>query len=200
MKKLAQQKLDSMSSSSNSDNDLPVDPKDMAEAKDIIGHDVSVILGGGDAFGNRKQGLVDKIERRIRNNPAVARAMLMYIKEEQQKTGKTVFTPRHGIWSNLPTLNKRAEEARNQGVSETEHGVSGALFTGSDGTEIVENKDIGRYQIKFPGKPDATVRNYLKRNGFHWSPSNGTWQTQNTANGERRMKDVAEYLKLNKTE
>lgn len=30
--------------------------------------------------------------------------------------------------------------------------------------------------ILFPGKPDASVRDLLKANGFRWAPSEGAWQ------------------------
>jgi hypothetical protein len=53
----------------------------------------------------------------------------------------------------------------------------------------------GRYQFKFEGKPDEAVRSILKKNGFKWSPSRGTWVRQATGNGEYAMKRVQEELK-----
>lgn len=197
-KQMAQEKLNILDSNKNN-VDIPVAPELMTEAESIIGRDVARILNpNAPSYSktNGRQTLKDKIQRRIRNDPGLARAMLMYIKQEQERTGSTVFTQTNEIWDNLPQLNKIAEEAAMSGESETKKGVSGALYSGDDGTEIVENKDIGRYQITFPGKPDAETRNYLKSHGFRWAPSSGTWQCFNTANGERSMKAAAEYLGL----
>ncbi len=200
-KEFAQEKLKTMfQNEQDKGEDIPVDEKDMSEAESIIGTDVKRILEGRDTFGNTKQGLVDKIKRRIRNNPGVARAMLVYIQKEQEKTGKKVFTDKHSIWENLPKLNENARKAKANGESETKTGVSGNLYEGEDGTTVVENKDWGRYQISFPGKPDGETISMLKRNGFRWSPSTKTWVCFNTANGEYSLKRVAEKLGLKKND
>ena len=199
MQKLAREKLKSMAENENM-IDVPISDSDMDEAIGIIGSDVTRILDGRDAFGNTKQGLVDKIKRRVRNSPGVARAMLVYIKREQEKTGKKVFTEKHSIWELLPKLNEQAAQAYEKGESETKKGVSGNLYEGEDGTTVVENKDWGRYQISFPGKPDYETISTLKRNGFRWSPKTQSWVCYNTANGERSLKQVAEKLGLKKTE
>ena len=200
-KQFAQEKLKTMyQNEQDKGEDIPVDEKDMSEAENIIGADVKRILEGRDTFGNAKQGLVDKIKRRIRNNPGVARAMLVYIQKEQEKTGKKVFTDKHSIWEELPKLNENARNAKANGESETKTGVSGNLYEGEDGTTVVENKDWGRYQISFPGKPDGETISMLKRNGFRWSPSTKTWVCFNTANGEYSLKRVAEKLGLKKND
>ena len=199
IQKLAREKLKSMEANEKM-VDLPVSNSDMNEAIDIIGSDVTRILNGRDTYGNAKQGLVDKIKRRVRNSPGVARAMLVYIKREQEKTGKKVFTEKHSIWDYLPKLNEQARAAAEKGESETKTGVSGALYTGDDGTTVVENKNWGRYQISFPGKPDYETISTLKHNGFRWSPKTQTWVCYNTANGEYSLKQVAEKLGLKKTE
>lgn len=200
-KQFAQEKLKTMyQNEQDKGEDIPVDEKDMSEAESIIGTDVKRILDGRDTFGNAKQGLVDKIKRRIRNNPGVARAMLVYIQKEQEKTGKKVFTDKHSIWEELPKLNENARNAKANGESETKTGVSGNLYEGEDGTTVVENKDWGRYQISFTGKPDGETISMLKRNGFRWSPSTKTWVCFNTANGEYSLKRVAEKLGLKKND
>jgi hypothetical protein len=45
---------------------------------------------------------------------------------------------------------------------------------------VLQNVEENRIQIFFPGKPDFSMRDKLKSNGFHWSPSNGCWQRQLT--------------------
>lgn len=200
-KEFAREKLKTMyQNEQDKGEDIPVDEKDMNEAESIIGADVKRILDGRDTFGNAKQGLVDKIKRRIRNNPGVARAMLVYIQKEQEKTGKKVFTDKHSIWEELPKLNENARKAKENGESETKTGVSGNLYEGEDGITVVENKDWGRYQISFPGKPNGETISMLKRNGFRWSPSTKTWVCFNTANGEYSLKRVAEKLGLKKND
>lgn len=49
---------------------------------------------------------------------------------------------------------------------------------GNSGVTMVENVEINRLQLKFPGKPEAEVRTKLKRSGFRWSPTEGAWQRQ----------------------
>jgi hypothetical protein len=45
-----------------------------------------------------------------------------------------------------------------------------------DGVKIIQNAEINRLQIFFPGKPDAAIRSNLKAHGFRWSPNEGAWQ------------------------
>lgn len=44
------------------------------------------------------------------------------------------------------------------------------------GGEAVANTTNNRLQLFFDDKPTADQRTTLKRNGFHWSPSEGAWQ------------------------
>ena len=134
------------------------------------------------------------IEARIRNKPGVARAMLVYIKNIQAETGETVFTPKNEIWENLQKLNENAMNSVLNGESETKGGTSGNMYKGDDIESVVEDKDAGRYQVKFTGKPDYDTRTLLKQNGFRWAPSIGVWQCYNSANGESALKRVAEKL------
>ena len=45
-----------------------------------------------------------------------------------------------------------------------------------DGGHVEANRDQGRLQVFFDGKPEADARQQLKENGFRWAPSVGTWQ------------------------
>lgn len=60
--------------------------------------------------------------------------------------------------------------------------------------EVIENKEIMRLQLVFNEKPDADTRLILKRNGFRWSPKNGSWQRQLTQNAKDALKSVIEEL------
>lgn len=198
----AKKYLDKLTSSTSAINDvdIPVDPKDMEEAESIIGADVRRILDGRDVYGTTKQGLPDKIRRRVRNNPGVARAMFVYIKQEQERTGKTVFTPKHSIWEEFSKLNENAVNSVMNGESETKGGTSGNMYKGDGISSVVEDKDAGRYQISFTGKPDYETRTLLKQNGFRWAPSLGVWQCFNTQHGENSLRRVAEKLGWEKEE
>lgn len=59
-------------------------------------------------------------------------------------------------------------------------------------TEITTEQEIGditirdsvednRIMITFPGIPDESIRDKLKRDGFRWSPANGAWQAYRSA-------------------
>jgi len=51
-----------------------------------------------------------------------------------------------------------------------------------DGGEVIINRELDRVQIKHDSKPSAEVITAMKRNAFKWSPSQGVWQRQLTAN------------------
>ena len=45
-----------------------------------------------------------------------------------------------------------------------------------DSGHVEANRDQGRLQVFFDGKPEADARQQLKENGFRWAPSVGAWQ------------------------
>ncbi len=45
-----------------------------------------------------------------------------------------------------------------------------------DGGHVEANRDQGRLQVFFDGKPEADARQQLKEHGFRWAPSVGAWQ------------------------
>jgi hypothetical protein len=63
-----------------------------------------------------------------------------------------------------------------------------------DGFTVIENNDIMRLQIIFPGKPDEATRNILKSNGFKWAPSQSAWQRQLTENSRRALDRIISEL------
>lgn len=44
--------------------------------------------------------------------------------------------------------------------------------------KVIEDPDIARIQLVYPGKPDEATRAKLKALGFRWAPSEGAWQRQ----------------------
>ena len=59
-----------------------------------------------------------------------------------------------------------------------------------DGGRVVMNFEYNRIQIFFDSKPDEDVRKELKRWGFKWAPSLGTWQRHLNGNGLYAVKQV----------
>lgn len=59
-----------------------------------------------------------------------------------------------------------------------------------DGIKIIENAELNRLQIVFPGKPDGNTRARLKSHGFRWSPSEQAWQRHLTGGAKYAAKLV----------
>lgn len=57
-----------------------------------------------------------------------------------------------------------------------EAGLERQSRQGAGGLEIVENLELNRLQLSFPGKPQPAVIAALKSRGFRWSPSEKAWQ------------------------
>ena len=97
---------------------------------------------------------------------------------------------RYEISNNGQNLRKNEERlkelkaAKEQETTETEH----KFF------RVVENSEIMRLQLIFDGKPEAEVREILKRNGFRWSPRGECWQRQLNSNGQYALKQVEKAL------
>jgi hypothetical protein len=68
------------------------------------------------------------------------------------------------------------------------------LTTEINGIRIVDNLEAQRLQVIFPGKPEANIREQLKKNGFRWSPANGAWQSYRSDRAERTAKEIVESL------
>lgn len=59
-----------------------------------------------------------------------------------------------------------------------------------NGIKIIDNLEAQRLQIIFPGKPDAAIREALKKNGFRWSPTNTAWQSYRSDRAMRVAKEI----------
>lgn len=62
------------------------------------------------------------------------------------------------------------------------------------GVRVVENLELFRVQIIFPGKPDAAVRSELKSRGFRWAPSENAWQRHLNNAGIYAAREIIKYL------
>lgn len=75
------------------------------------------------------------------------------------------------INARIKSLKNRIERLENYSKLERKEITKGDV-------RIVQNVDIMRLQIFFPGKPDHETIKDLKSHGFRWSPSEGAWQRQ----------------------
>ena len=60
--------------------------------------------------------------------------------------------------------------------------------------EFVDNAEVNRTQLVFPGKPDEATRKLLKRHGFRWAPSQNAWQRNRNNAGLYEAKNVLKAL------
>lgn len=118
--------------------------------------------------------LAGRLETLSRNIAPEQFAKVMdFVKELGEKFkangGKPIFTARHKVW----TFAQKAAErkAKEQARSEMED-----VTIEFEGGEIVKCYAEDRLQIFHDIKPDRSVIDFLKSNGFRWSPSNGCWQ------------------------
>jgi len=65
---------------------------------------------------------------------------------------------------------------------------------GNSGVTLVENVEINRLQLVFPGKPAAEVRTKLKQSGFRWSPTEGAWQRQLSNSAKYAAQEIVKAL------
>lgn len=98
-------------------------------------------------------------------------------KAGRQPDGKWVDMPNPGFRlsnnsANIRRIKGRIEVLKRNATRETK------TVERADGIRVVQNAEINRLQIFFPGKPEQEVRTKLKSYGFRWSPTEGAWQRQ----------------------
>jgi len=88
----------------------------------------------------------------------------------------------------MAQIRKRMESV---GKEQTRQAAQGDVETEySGGVTVKEDTGDGRIKISFPGKPSKEVIESLKRGGFRWSPTNGTWQRHLNNGGRYAVDDV----------
>ena len=60
--------------------------------------------------------------------------------------------------------------------------------------DFIDNAEVNRVQLVFPGKPDEATRKVLKRHGFRWAPSQDAWQRNRNNAGLYGAKSVLKEL------
>jgi len=100
--------------------------------------------------------------------------------EQAKKLDEKIATTRYS-WEKQPfssydlTNNNSKIKRLKSSLAEVSRGFSGWEF---EGGTAVANTEINRLQLLFDERPDKDKCTVLKRNGFHWSPTEGTWQRQ----------------------
>lgn len=89
--------------------------------------------------------------------------------------------------ANIRQVQKRIEQLNRQGARQPVDKII-------NGVRIFENREAGRLQVIFSGKPETEVRKQLKANGFRWSPSENAWQRHISNNAYHSAKEIAENL------
>lgn len=103
-------------------------------------------------------------------------------KEEQKIQGKPIQA------KNEDKLSVNMENKKNTGI-----------LVQTDKIKILNNTEMERVQIFFPGAPNEEIRNDLKSHGWRWSPRNFCWQRLNTENGlNDAMRIFDKWYKENK--
>jgi len=80
-------------------------------------------------------------------------------------------------------------------IAELERAVTAESSAVDHGfVSVVENAELNRVQLIFPGKPDKPVREMLQSRGFRWARSVGAWQRHLNDAGRHAAKRLVEYL------
>jgi hypothetical protein len=139
---------------------------------------VIACIGGNSPYSPAllKAALERKIMNFAKTNPDLAIKAVNEINLMcREKYNKDVFTSKHPILANI-------EKIKEALITPVEIKETAVLFD-SEQFEIINNFEVERIQILFPGKPSESVRSLLKSYAFKWAPSQNAWQRQNTQNG-----------------
>lgn len=96
--------------------------------------------------------------------------------------------PAYELSNNNANIHRIQERIKELEKRETEPAPDGWTFPGG---EVVVNTEENRLQVFFGGKPEPSIREELKSNGFRWAPSQGAWQRQLTDNALRAAKGLS---------
>jgi hypothetical protein len=138
----------------------------------------------------------DSIER-LQAKIDAAKAKQQHMKDRNAALRKGTAQGRgHESWelsnnlANIKRMEARIEEIQRTKAQETQEILVGKI-------KIVDNTEIMRFQIFFPGKPVSQVRDKLKRHGYRWTPSQGCWQAYRNHNARQLIEDFKTDYKRN---
>jgi hypothetical protein len=124
----------------------------------------------------KAQARMKEVNRRIRVGQSLQDLGISASAEDKLKTPdflRRVGFPDYALKNNnanIRRLKARLEAIRKTQTQDTPEEIE------VNGIRLVENIELNRIQLFFPGKPAVEVRDKLKSDGFRWSPFNGCWQ------------------------
>jgi len=130
-----------------------------------------------------KQEMYLKINKIVKNKKISSdqkKAQLMSDVNLKETTADQVLEPDHCGRIGIPdyiTTNNRANMTRiRKRIEQLEKisAIPNQTFE-FDGGSIVVDTDDNRVKIIFDSKPDESIRIEMRRNGFHWAPSQKAW-------------------------
>lgn len=98
----------------------------------------------------------------------------MKVTRESYWLGKDRYKPFEGF--DLTSINGKIKRLQASVVVEARRESAPVREAMVGDIRIVDNPEADRVQAFFDGKPDAVMRDRLKKNGFRWTPSVGCWQ------------------------
>jgi hypothetical protein len=139
---------------------------------------------------NAIEKLQEKLAKELENHAALI-AENKQLRKEGQEPHPAWMTSNgngriKGIRDRIAHLERLAEQAATTTIEEQTVEINGI--------KIIDNLEAQRLQIIFPNKPDANIREQLKKNGFRWSPTNGAWQRYRGHDAERLAKEIVSKL------
>jgi hypothetical protein len=124
----------------------------------------------------KEQTMMKEVNKRIRLGKSLADLGISASAEAKLRTPdflRRVGYPDYALKNN--NANIRRLKARLEGIRKLETHPEPEEVE-ANGIRLVENLDLNRVQLFFPGKPSEEVRKKLKSDGFRWSPFLGCWQ------------------------
>ena len=134
-----------------------------------------------------KRDYYKEINRKIRKNEKLTD------KEEQDVKSYNISLNENKIpqfvFTNLNANIKRVKNRINQLASKQSQSYREEVHKNY---KYIENPEISRVMFQFNGKPNEKIRNQLKKNGFHWSPTETAWMRQLNDSGIYKAKILME--------
>lgn len=157
--------------------------------KDISGSVSAIIAINNKSYCGTKSLFVNSIVKKVERlanagDVEIVTKAVEFIREANVAYG-TIITERNKFFTFIDVA-RVAREAKNAALQ-----TKSDTFHFEDG-KVIKNFGADRLQILFNEKPDASTIAELKKNSFHWSPSNGVWQRQLTDNAIRATRKLLE--------
>ncbi len=139
---------------------------------------------------------INKIHRAYLKDPA---SIDKHDLTDQERKTITTYEPRYSWEKNpfppysLQNNNGNMGNVRKR-IKQLENAPTETKETNYGEIKVIENVEINRIQIIFPGKPSKEVRTALKSHGFRWSPRNTAWQRHLNNSGRYQAENVIKRI------